>query len=135
MGKFVKGQSGNMKGRPAGKTAGVKLRQAIEQQASGILQVVIDAAFGGDLQACSLLLGKVIAPLKAVTPHVELADASGKTLAEQGATVIQAVLNGSVAPDVGVMLLNGLASQARIVETTELEARLSHLENILEKRK
>jgi len=134
MAKFEKGRSGNPRGRPVGQAAGAKLRQAIEQRADGVLQVVIDAALGGDLQACSLLLGKVIAPLKAVAPVVTIPDSNGLSLAQRGDTVIQAVLNGSVAPDVGVMLLNGLASQAKLIEANELEKRIESIENILGKR-
>jgi len=126
MAKFQKGESGNPAGRPSGKSNGSKLRQAIEQQADKIVQVVIDAALGGDLQACSLLLGKVIAPLKSVAPAVEVTQAD--TLANQGQEIIRATVNGELAPDVGLMLLNGLAAQSKIIELDELVRRIELLE-------
>lgn len=127
MAKFQKGESGNPAGRPSGKSNGSKLRQAIEQQADKIVQVVIDAALGGDLQACSLLLGKVIAPLKSVSPTVEVTQSDNLTT--QGNEIIKASLSGQIPPDVGAMLLNSLANQAKLVEIDELVRRIEALEN------
>lgn len=130
MAKFEKGQSGNLKGRPAGRTAGARLRKAIEERADDLLGVVIDMAMAGDLAACSLLLSRIVAPLKATAPHVELPDASaGKGLAEQGSMIVSAAMVGQISPDVAGQLLSALASQARIVETIDLLARVEALEN------
>jgi hypothetical protein len=62
--KFKPGRSGNVAGRPAGKTPGAKIRKAIEAQADGILKSVIDAAVSGDMQACKMLLDRITPTLK-----------------------------------------------------------------------
>lgn len=131
---FKAGESGNPSGRPKDRTPATAIRQAIVNDAPRIVQTLIDLALQGDVQAARCLIDKICPSLKAVAPVVTIPDSSGMSLAQRGDTIIQAVLNGSVAPDVGVMLLNGLAAQGRIIEVQELEARLTHLESIMEKR-
>ena len=79
MAKFTKGQSGNPKGRPPGTTSGARLRKAIEDKAEGIIQVMIDAALTGDIQAGSTLLSHIIPTLKSVSPAVEVAQSDSLT--------------------------------------------------------
>jgi hypothetical protein len=126
--KFKPGQSGNPAGRPAGKTPGAKLRKAIEQRADDILQSLIDAAVGGDTTAAKVLIDKLIPNLKPVAGQVTIALPDGAGLAEQGAAVIQAALNGSIPPDIGSQLITALAAQSKIVEIDELTRRIEALE-------
>jgi polyhydroxyalkanoate synthesis regulator phasin len=51
------------------------------------------------------------------------------TLPEQGQIILQSVANGTLTPDQGHALLSGLGSQARLIEITELEERITALEN------
>ncbi len=126
--KFKPGQSGNPAGRPAGKTPGAKLRKAIEQRADDILQSLIDAAVGGDTTAAKVLIDKLIPNLKPVAAQVTITLPDGAGLAEQGAAVIQAALNGTIPPDIGSQLIAALANQAKIVEIDELTRRIEALE-------
>jgi hypothetical protein len=126
MAKFQKGQSGNPKGRPPGTTSGARLRKAIEDKAEGIIQVMIDAALNGDIQAGSTLLSRIIPTLKSVSPAVEVAQSD--SLTDQGNEIIKASLSGTIPPDVGAQLLNSLANQAKIIELDELVRRIELLE-------
>ncbi|MGH8549772.1 MAG: DUF5681 domain-containing protein [Methylococcales bacterium] len=56
--KFKKGTSGNLHGRPKGKTPGAKIRAAIEKHADDILQAVIAAAIAGDMVAAKILVDR-----------------------------------------------------------------------------
>jgi hypothetical protein len=126
--KFKPGQSGNPAGRPAGKTPGAKLRKAIEQRADDILQSLIDAAVGGDTTAAKVLIDKLIPNLKPIAGQVTITLPDGAGLAEQGAAVIQAALNGSIPPDIGSQLITALAAQSKIIEIDELTKRIEALE-------
>lgn len=126
--KFKPGESGNPAGRPPGKTVGSLLRKAIESRSDEVVQVVVDAALNGDMAACKLLLDKIIPPLKATAPSIELPGTTGLPLAEQGTCVISAALSGQIPGDLASQLVGALSAQAKIVETTELVARIEKLE-------
>jgi hypothetical protein len=123
---FVKGKSGNAKGRPAGKTPGAKLRKAIEAQADSILKSVINAAVSGDMQACKILLDRITPALKPIAQPICL-PVNG-SLAEQGGEVIRATLAGHIPPDIGGQLITALAAQSKIIEITNLTLRIEALE-------
>lgn len=125
---FQKGASGNPSGRPVGQTPGAQLRKAIEERSTEILQSVIDAAVGGDMTACKMLLDRITPPLKPVAPQVTISLSKNAGLAEQGAAVIQAAFTGAISPDLSANLLAALSSQARIIEADELIRRIEVLE-------
>ncbi|MCI0654451.1 MAG: DUF5681 domain-containing protein [Methylococcaceae bacterium] len=124
---FKKGQSGNPKGREPGKTPGAKIRAAIEKRANDILQSVINAAVGGDMQAAKMLLDRITPPLKPQAVPVTLM--SHNALADQGKEIINATLSGQIPPDIGSQLITALSSQAKIAEFDELTRRIEILEN------
>ena len=124
--KFVKGVSGNPRGRPKNKSAPPMLRMAIAERMPEILQMLIDSALKGDISAATSLLNRCVPVLKPETLTVNLP--VSESLSEQGSEVLNAIMTGKIAPDIGVQLLTALASQSKIIEFTELEARLTALE-------
>jgi hypothetical protein len=133
--KFKPGESGNRAGRPAGKTAGAKIRAAIEKRKDEILQAVIDAAIAGDMQACKMLLDRITPSLKPVAAQIALPVPEGAGLSEQGAAVVTAALSGQIPPDIGAQLITALAAQSKIIEMQEMAERLERIEQQLEQRK
>jgi len=127
--KFKPGQSGNPNGRPKGKSAGGMLRKAIEERRDDILKIVVDAALNGDLQACKMLLERIAPTLRPVAASVTLPLDKSAGLAEQGAEVINAALSGTIPPDVANQLISVLTHQGKLIETTELIARIEALES------
>jgi hypothetical protein len=125
---FKKGQSGNIAGRPAGKTPGAQIRKAIETRSDDILQAVIDAAVSGDMVACKMLLDRITPPLKPVTANVAIALPNDTSLSEQGSAIMKSTLSGDVPPDIGSQLIIALAHQAKIVEIDDLLKRIEALE-------
>jgi len=124
--KFKPGQSGNPRGRTPGKTPGAMMRKAIELRASDIMQSVIEAAIGGDMAACKMLLDRLSPSLKPIAMPINL-PVNG-TLAEQGNEIIRATMAGKIPPDIGAQLVTALAAQARVVEIDELTKRIELLE-------
>jgi hypothetical protein len=124
--RFQKGESGNPKGRKPGTTPGAKIRAAIEKHVDDILQTVIDAAKGGDIQAAKVLLDRICPPLKPQAAPVQIP--VGDTLPESGANVVNATLGGAIPPDVGAALIKALAEQGKLVESVDLAKRIEALE-------
>lgn len=123
---FKKGVSGNLVGRPPGKTPGAKLRKSIELRADDILQSVINAAIGGDMQACKMLLDRITPTLKPQALPICLP--FNESLTGQGNEIIKATMGGIIPPDIGSQLITALANQSRIVEIDELTKRIEALE-------
>ena len=123
---FVKGKSGNPKGRPAGKTAATLLRKKIADNMPGIVEALVDNALHGDVQAAKILIDRICPPLKPQSQVISL-PVNG-SLAEQGDEIIKATLGGLIPPDVGSQLITALSAQAKVVETDELTRRIEALE-------
>jgi hypothetical protein len=127
--RWVKGQSGNPKGRPPGRVdARTKITRALLDDAPAVARVVIDAALEGDLQAASLVLARVAPALRQETYPVQFPFDPSAPIAQQIEQVLAAMAGGVVAPDVGKLIIEsiGTLSNARAVE--ELEARIMTLE-------
>lgn len=125
--KFQPGQSGNPNGRPKDKTPATLLRKSIVDEMPAILKTLVNLAKEGDVQAAKVLLDRICPPLKPQALSINL-PVNG-TLCEQGGEIIKATLAGHIAPDTGGQLIAALANQGKLIETTELIARIEILEN------
>src|SRR5689334_18199900 len=70
-GRFVKGHSGNPRGRPAGTSKLQRLMQRMIDESDGILSTMLDKAKEGDVGAAGLILSRVSPPLKAASRTVQ----------------------------------------------------------------
>jgi hypothetical protein len=105
------------------------LRESIATHIPEIITQMVNKAKEGDVHAARLLLERVIPPLKSTELSVSIAMPENATLSEQGQTIIQSIADGTLTPGQGQALLSGLGSQARLIEITELEERITALEN------
>lgn len=129
MARFEPGRSGNPAGKPRGAVCRItKLRRSIEDAIPGILAALTEKALAGDTAAAKLLLERSVAPLKATAPTVQLPDLAGENLTLAARSVLQAVGEGTLAPDAGAQILQGLIGSLRQIEQAELEARIESLE-------
>lgn len=125
---FQKGQSGNPAGRPKGiPNPAARLRKRIEKDVPGIIEAMVTAAQSGDTAAAKLLLERVIPPLKAQGTPVALP--MGETLTDTGRNVLEAVAGGAVTVEQAGLLMGGLGTLAKLVETDELIRRIEALES------
>lgn len=127
-GKWKAGESGNPNGRPPGVGEVTKLRNSIAEHLPEIITQLVTKAKEGDAQAARLLLERVLPPMKAIEPMVELTLPNGEGITAQGMAIVQAVAAGTLAPGQGAALLSGLGALARIMEIDELERRITQLE-------
>lgn len=122
------GVSGNPKGKPPGSGELQKLRAAIGIHVPAILEQLVIAARGGDIQAARLILERVLPPVKAIEQAQAIHLPDG-TLTEQGRSVLLAVAAGELAPGQGAQLIAALGTLAKISEVDELADRITQLEN------
>jgi hypothetical protein len=127
MAKFIKGQSGNPKGRPKGMINHRRLREAIVKETPEIIESMIGLAKAGDTTAAKILLDRVIAPMRSGDAFVHL-PLEGK-MTQDARNVLQAIGSSQITTGQGQALLSGIASLARIVEIDELLARVEKLES------
>ena len=129
---WPKGTSGNPHGRrPAGLASVEKLRAALLDELPAILEALVTAAKGGDMQAARTILDRVLPPLKAQELPAFLGAFEG-TLAEQGGAILKAMASGALAPGQAAQLLGALAAQAKVREVDELARRIADLERRVE---
>ena len=122
------GQSGNPKGKTPGSGELQRLRASIAEHVPSILEQLVTAAQGGDIQAARLILERVLPPVKATEQAIELDLPTDGTLTTTGRAVLSAVASGDLAPSQGAALLGAIGSLARVIEIDELDARLTKLE-------
>lgn len=121
------GQSGNPRGRKPGSGQVAKLRGELAKQLPEIVNKVVEKALGGDMRAASLLLERVIPPMKAMDPAV-VVNLKGGTLSDKARAVIDATGVGELTPGQSAQLLAAIASMATVVKADEHEERLKRVE-------
>ena len=123
------GQTGNPKGRPPGVSEITRLRESIAKHVPSILDQLVTAAQGGDVQAARLILERVLPPVKATEQAVALQLPDGGTLTAKANAVLSAVALGDLAPGQGSQLITAIGALARVTEIDDLTQRIEKLEN------
>lgn len=126
--RFKPGQSGNPNGRTPGHGEVAKLRQSLSTHIPEIIDQVVTAARGGDLQAARLILERVIPSVKPVDNTQPIDMPTDGSLTDQGRAVIAAVSDGQLSPASGAQLVTAIGTLARVAEIDELTARITKLE-------
>lgn len=127
-GKWKPGQSGNPGGR-SGHTQ--ELRARLAEGAEAVTRQVLTAAKNGDMQACRLILERLVPPIKprAETVRFELDDSDLPSAAK---SILRAVAAGELPPDQGKALIEGLGAVARVIEVAELQKAVEELREQME---
>jgi hypothetical protein len=127
--RWLKGQSGNPKGRPPGRPdARTRMNRALLDDAPAIARVVVDAALEGDLQAASLVLSRCAPALRPEAQPVQFEFDPTASTVEQIETVLAAVAGGAVPVDLGRQLIDSIKALADVRAVAELEDRIATLE-------
>lgn len=123
-GQFLKGASGNPAGRPTGTT----LRSLIAARGEGVIEQVLRAAESGDMQACKLILDRLVPAQKPMSEPVIFELDTEKPLREQAAQILNEVSQGALPVEQGCALLGSITSLARIADIEEMADRITKLE-------
>lgn len=121
--------SPNPKGRPPGlPDKRLLATQAMLDEMRNIVAVLVGKALEGDTNAASIVLSKVMPSLKAQTQPVQFALDTSAPISVQVASVLDGIADGSVAPDVGRLIIESIKALAEVRASEELEARIALLE-------
>lgn len=127
----VKRPVGRPRGRPNDETViRNNLAIAFGGGVEGFWRAVILKAAAGDAKSMEMIANRISPVPKSEYRPVNF-NLTGGTLSEKAACIVQAVAAGELSPDIGINLINALASVVRIVEHDELVNRLKELEQRL----
>ena len=85
-------------------------------------------ALEGDAGALRICIDRLIPTIKATAELVKTQIPTTGTLADQGAAIYQAVACGEIGTDEGIAMIQILQAQTRIMEFSDLIARIEALE-------
>lgn len=115
-------------GRPPGRGYIAELRATLATDLDKIIEQLRTQALAGDAQAIRIILDRVLPALRPVDMPTPLALPAHGSLADQARAVVLAAAVGDLAPAQAAQLITGLGGVAKIIESTELEARIAALE-------
>ena len=130
---FKKGKSGNPKGRPQGSRnkATLACQELLDGEAEALARKAVELALGGDIQALRLCLDRLIPPRKDRTINLDLPDLeAAEGLEAASSAVLTAVAAGDITPTEGQALTTNIEGRRKMLELTEIEQRLSALEQM-----
>ncbi len=130
-GQFQPGRSGNPAGKPRGTRhkALIALDTIGAEGAEDVLRKVVEDAKAGDMRAAEILLRRVWPERKGRVVEFDLppiAEASDAVTAV--AAIVDAVASGELTPEEAQAVTSVVEIQRRTIETQDLAARLSALE-------
>lgn len=101
----------------------------LEGEAEGLTRKAVDMALEGDTVALRLCLDRLAPPRKDSLISIRLPKVNGlKDAVEASANVLDAVSEGEITPDEGARVLSLLSAHRALIETCDLEARITALE-------
>ena len=131
VGQFKKGQSGNLKGRPAGSLNKVTLiaQSLLDGEAESLTRKIVKLAKGGDLDALKFCLSRIIPPRKDRSIAMKLPKIETATdIPKAFECVLRAVGEGEVSPTEAQALGVMIESCRKGLELSDIETRLKALE-------
>jgi len=129
--QFVKGASGNPAGRPPGSRnkATLLMEDLLEGEGQQLVRKVIEIASKGEIHALKLCLDRLLPPRKDRTIQLPLPPITTvPQIATAMSAVVAAIGEGRITPTEGESLVNILAMQTKVLETTDLDRRITELE-------
>ena len=126
-GQWVKGQSGNQKGRPKGSGQIAQLRQAIADRLPSIVEKLIESALAGDTQASRLLIERCIPALRPTDAPTGFDLPQGNSILRANAIFAQMAC-GRLSIDNGATMIAALHNTAKLEGIALLADRVEALE-------
>jgi hypothetical protein len=101
----------------------------LEGEAEGLTRKAVEMALTGDTVALRLCLDRIAPPKKDRAVSITLPKVrTAQDTVQASSTVLDAVAEGNITPDEGARILSLLTAHKALIETCDLEVRLSALE-------
>jgi hypothetical protein len=101
----------------------------LEGEAEGLTRKAVEMALTGDTVALRLCLDRIDPPKKDRAVSITLPKVrTAQDTVQASSTVLDAVAEGNITPDEGARILSLLTAHKALIETCDLEVRLSALE-------
>ena len=133
-GKFAKGSSGNLAGRPQGSRnkATLLMEQMFEGAIEKLTRKVIEMAQEGNIGAMKICMERLLPPCEDRPIRLDLP--AIENMAQVSAaltTVVAGIADGAITPREGEIVANILAVQTNVVATTDMDRRLKDVEDTI----
>ena len=139
MSKFLKGQSGNINGRPKGiRDKRTILADVLDIRKKELFDKALELALNGDTQMLRFFLERLIPKTRNELIKFDLPDCDmtkPNALLLIGSEILKAVANQVLTPEQGKALTDIVEAQRKNIETGELHARVTEIEGTLKHRK
>ena len=133
-GQFPKGSSGNPAGRPPGSRnrSTLLMEELLEGEGEQLVRKAIELATAGDILALRLCLERLLPPRKDRTIQLNLPlIATLPQISSAMSTVVQAIGEGIITPTEGESLVNIFTMQTKMLETADLDHRVTQMEQAM----
>jgi hypothetical protein len=130
-GRFQKGQSGNPKGKPKGARNRTTLiaQTLLDGQAEALVEKVVQLALDGDLTCLRICLERLVPPKRDAPIDIDLPDISAVAdIPKLFSSLTAKLREGGITPSEARVLIDLAEAIRRLFELTELEQRISALE-------
>jgi len=130
-GRFQKGQSGNPKGKPKGARNRTTLiaQTLLDGQAEALVGKVVQLALDGDLTCLRICLERLVPPKRDAPIDIDLPDISAVAdIPKLFSSLTAKLREGGITPSEARVLIDLAEAIRRLFELTELEQRISALE-------
>lgn len=126
-GRFTRGSSGNLSGRPPGRGLTHQMRDALRQATPLVLRAMVAKAIDGDVKAASVVLARALPELRQQDEALPVGLGSGSA-ADRGRRVVDALAAGELTPQQAEQAMSSLMGLVKLIEAAELERRVAELE-------
>lgn len=126
--RWKKGQSGNPSGRPG---KGAEIRRSLLEMTPLALEAIVQGIKSGDSTCLKIWADRCDPVSKSTIQPVEfLCDTTD--LSRAALSIISAISQGLVPPDVGTVILKGIADASKIIEVESLQREVEELKQAME---
>ena len=130
-GTFAPGNALGGKTKGARHKATMAVEELLDGQVKQLTQKAVEAALGGDMTAMRLCLERICPPRKDQPVLIDLPEmTTSKGASRVMAGILEAVADGDITPDEARGVSSIVEVYRKTLETSELEARLSALEQV-----
>ena len=130
-GTFAPGNALGGKTKGARHKATMAVEELLDGQVAQLTQKAVEAALGGDMTAMRLCLERICPPRKDQPVLIDLPEmTTSKGASRVMAGILEAVAVGDITPDEARGVSSIVEVYRKTLETSELEARLSALEQV-----